>query len=274
MLSIEEYIACRKQEDNIKEFDLNTRAKNTKICVDYVFEYFNDYLLQHEKTAKKYMYTDKKEKYKSRIQNYNPEVQKWLIDLYSKHYNLLNFTIGHIIDKDDYFLLSYSEEDFRNIANECYSKLTRKYAYLRDEKEGIFLFAKDYHRIESLGYRDENMPKLPQPIAEWLNNTWLNYHVDLTAFAYEWCFSKLRNHTIIKPLDPRDIISYPDFKLDLSQKENLFNINNLYNDISNKPFITNRKQELLTLIVYYWSTFFKDTSIWEICLDVLWPSLK
>lgn len=44
MLSIEEYIACRKQEDNLMEFDLYTRAKNTKICVDYVFEYFNEYL--------------------------------------------------------------------------------------------------------------------------------------------------------------------------------------------------------------------------------------
>lgn len=269
MLSIEEYVACRKQEDNLKEYDLYTRAKNTRICVNYVFDYFNDYLPQHEQTAKKYMNTDKIEKYKSRIQNYNPEVQNWLIDLYSKHYNLLHFTIRHIIDKDDYFLLSYSEEDFRSIANECYSKLTRKYTYLRDEKKGIFLFAKDYHRIESLGFRDENIPKLPQNITEWINNTSLNYHVELTAFAFEWCSRKLRDHTIIKPLDTRDIISYSDFKLDLSQKENLFNIDNLYNDISNRPFITNRKQELLTIIVYYWTSFFKDSSLWGICLDVL-----
>lgn len=86
------------------------------------------------------------------------------------------------------------------------------------------------------------------------------------------CFKKLRDHTIIKPLDPRDIISYPDFKLDLSQKKNLFDIDNLYSDISNKPFIANRKQELLTIIVYYWTSFFKDTSLWEICLDVLLSS--
>lgn len=52
MLSIEEYIASRKREDNLKDFDLDTRAKNVRTCVNYVFEYFNDYLPQHEKKLK------------------------------------------------------------------------------------------------------------------------------------------------------------------------------------------------------------------------------
>ena len=44
MISIEEYIAQRKKEDKINEFDKNACIKNIKICIDYIFEYFSNYL--------------------------------------------------------------------------------------------------------------------------------------------------------------------------------------------------------------------------------------
>ncbi len=53
MLSIEEYIARRKKEDKLNEFDIDARAQNIKICVDYVFEYFNNYLNITEAEEKK-----------------------------------------------------------------------------------------------------------------------------------------------------------------------------------------------------------------------------
>jgi len=33
-----------KKEDKLNEFDIDARAQNLKNCVDYVFEYFNNYL--------------------------------------------------------------------------------------------------------------------------------------------------------------------------------------------------------------------------------------
>jgi len=44
MLTIEEYIAKRKKEDKLNEFDIDKRIDNIKLCVDYIFEYFNNYL--------------------------------------------------------------------------------------------------------------------------------------------------------------------------------------------------------------------------------------
>ena len=44
MLRFEEYVARRKKEDRLNEFDVNARAENLRICVNYVFEYFNNYL--------------------------------------------------------------------------------------------------------------------------------------------------------------------------------------------------------------------------------------
>jgi hypothetical protein len=56
VLSIEEYIIRREKEDKLDQFDTNQRADNLKICVNYVFEYFNNYLNiteADEKTALK-----------------------------------------------------------------------------------------------------------------------------------------------------------------------------------------------------------------------------
>lgn len=43
-MRLEEYIFKRKKEDGINEYDLDKRPENTRICVNYIFEYFNNYL--------------------------------------------------------------------------------------------------------------------------------------------------------------------------------------------------------------------------------------
>ena len=43
-MTLEEYVIKRKREDGINEFDLEKRMENTRICVNYIFEYFNNYL--------------------------------------------------------------------------------------------------------------------------------------------------------------------------------------------------------------------------------------
>lgn len=44
MLTIEEYIAKRKREDGLVEFDPESRMKSARLCSNYVFEYFDTYL--------------------------------------------------------------------------------------------------------------------------------------------------------------------------------------------------------------------------------------
>ena len=61
MLSIEEYIALRKKEDKLNEFDLDARTQNMKICVDYIFEYFNNYLNSTEAEEKTVHHSEKLE---------------------------------------------------------------------------------------------------------------------------------------------------------------------------------------------------------------------
>lgn len=48
MLSLEGYISKRKIEDKINEYDIDSRNENIRICVNYIFEYFNQYLNTEE----------------------------------------------------------------------------------------------------------------------------------------------------------------------------------------------------------------------------------
>lgn len=46
MFTIEEYIAKRKEEDNLNEFNKEKKIENIKSCIDYVFEYYIYYITQ------------------------------------------------------------------------------------------------------------------------------------------------------------------------------------------------------------------------------------
>ncbi|MEK4566930.1 hypothetical protein MKX54_19810 [Alkalihalobacillus sp. FSL R5-0424] len=45
MLTIEEYIAIRKEEDKLNEWDVKALQDDTRTVVNYAFEYFNNYLI-------------------------------------------------------------------------------------------------------------------------------------------------------------------------------------------------------------------------------------
>lgn len=76
MLTIEEYIIRRKKEDKINEFDIDARTQNMKLCVDYVFEYFNNYLNITEAEEKTVLHNEKLEKYRKQLRHYESETRE------------------------------------------------------------------------------------------------------------------------------------------------------------------------------------------------------
>jgi hypothetical protein len=97
MLRFEEYVARRKKEDRLNEFDVHARAENMKTCVNYVFEYFNNYLSITEAEDKTVLQNQKIEKYRKQLGEYDPEVRDWLVNVYIEYGNSLNRTIGNIL---------------------------------------------------------------------------------------------------------------------------------------------------------------------------------
>lgn len=256
MLTIEQYIAKRKSEDGINEFNTEQRLQNMKICTDYVFEYFSSYLDITRAEEKTVLHNEKLEKYRGQFESYDPEVASWLVDIYDQHGKHMNRQVAKILQEDTMFYLYNTEAEFRSLSYDCYSKLIKKLPFLKEQTEMLYLFIKEYHRVNSQPYAEFQSIYITEEVNEWITNTWNRYGVNIMKFAHEWV-SYFSDHHEIWPSrykkkcnNVASTIVWYDY--DYKQKSNLFNLDSLYRKIPKKAFIKGRKQELEILMMYYW----------------------
>lgn len=126
MLSVVEYIARRKKEDCLNELDLEAKNENLRICVNYVFEYFNQYLNVDEMEQKTFLNNERLEKYKKQLHQYDPEIQSWLINIYDVHEKQINRAIINFLKQEIPFLLYPKDDEFRSLSYDCYAHLIKK----------------------------------------------------------------------------------------------------------------------------------------------------
>ena len=140
-MTLEEYIIRRKKEDGINEYDVEKRMENTRICVNYVFEYFNNYLETKPADEKTALHEQKVDKYRHQLREYDNEVKEWLVSLYSSYGKYMHKQLMNLIT-DDYFLLYDTEAEFRALSYDLYSKAVKKFKFLEGQSEMIFLLSK------------------------------------------------------------------------------------------------------------------------------------
>lgn len=276
MLTIEEYIARRKKEDKINEFDMDTRSQNMKICVDYVFEYFNNYLNITEAEEKTVLHNDKLEKYRKQLREYDPEVRDWVVGIYNEYGKQMHRYIRNIQKENEFFFLYDTDSEFRNASYDCYSKLIKRFSFLKDQTEMLFLFIKDYHRVESQQRFNFGIPTISEEINDWIDNTWAKHQVNLLAFAYDWIISFYDNEDIWPSTHRRKSqYTWKKYDYDYKQKSNLFNLDSLYRKMPKKSFTKGRKQELEILLMYYWLHDIEgDKEYWQEYLEAVLSAIK
>lgn len=277
VLTIEEYIAKRKREDKLNEFDMNDKNENLRLCVNYVFEFFNNYLDIDEVDEQTALKNEKLSKYRNQFEEYDEEVIKWLVDIYSEHGKQINRKIINILKEDEFFFLYDSDKDFRSVSYDCYSKLIKKNSYLKDQTEMLFLFIKDYHRVIGQKRMEQDKVFICEGINEWIQNTWIKYQVNLLEFVKRWINYFYDNEDIWPRTHKlKSQSSYIEYDYDIRQKSNLFNLDSLYRKMPKKAFIKGRKQELEVLMMYYWiNTIVGDEDeYWEEYLEKVIPFLK
>ena len=276
MLSIEEYIAQRKREDSLNEFDADLRIDNMRMIVNYVFEFFNNYINitpEEEKTA---LQNEKIAKYANMLNDYDLEIREWLIRIYTDYDKRLNRNIGTILKNYEFFLLYNKDSEFRSISYDCYSELIKKMPFLRDQTEMLFLFIKDYHRVQSQrGEKNHSIPFISDNITDWLETTWTKYQISILTFVDNWVMYFYDNKELwprthrIKSNDPAVKYEY-----NYKQKSNLFNLDSLYRKMPKKPYVKGKKQELEILMVYYWlHSADGNNSYWQEYLDKTLPTI-
>lgn len=251
LLSLEEYISKRKKEDKINEYDIEARMENMRICINYVFEYFNQYLNIEEMEQKTFLNEERLEKFRKQLDMYQTDIQEWLINIYDVNEKHIHRSIISFLKNDELFLLYNTDNEFRSCSYDCYAQLIKKNSFLKGQTEMLFLFIKDYHRIQS----EKEAPSafITEDINEWLEKTWSKYKVNVWAFVSDYLM-RFHSNDSLWP-SKHKIKSNEDwqpFMYDYKQKTNLFNLNTLYTKISKKPFIKGKKQYLEIIMMYIW----------------------
>lgn len=253
MLRLEDYIARRKKEDSLNEFDIEARMDNMKICVNYVFEYFNQYLSIDEMDQKTILNEERLEKFRKEVIDYEKDIQDWLVNIYDVHEKKIHRSIISFLKKEVLFFLYHTENEFRSCSYDCYAQLIKKNPFLKEQTEMLFIFIKEYHSIQSQKCIYNPSVNLTEDINEWIEHTWKKYKVNIWAFVanyvnYFYDNEKLwpAKHKIKTKEEWRPYI------YDHKQKNNLFNLNTLFPRISKKPFIRGKKQYLEILMMYVW----------------------
>lgn len=274
MLPIEEYIARRKKEDRINEFDSDQRNENMRVCVNYVFEYFNNYLNITEAEERTALKDEKLEKYRKEIRDYDQEVRDWLVGIYSEYGKQLNRYIGNILKEDVYFFLYNSEKEFRSLSYDCYAKLIKKHPYIKDQTEMLFLLIKDYHRVISNDGRYTDNVFISEEINKWMEETGFKHQVNILLFVSKWMDFFFDNEDIW-PVTHRkkSTEKWRKYDYDYKQKSNLFNIDSLYRKMPKKSYTKGRKQEFEILMMHWWIAG-QDDDYWQEYLHKALSKLK
>ncbi|NMO97467.1 hypothetical protein [Paenibacillus lemnae] len=265
MLKLVEYMERRLKEDHINEWDYKLKSENTRICINYVFEYFNNYLTEDAADEKTVLEIERIEKYKAQLENFEQDVQEWLVMVFDKHNKKMNVIIRNFIKKQELFLLFNQDSEFRSLSYECYSQLIKKYQFIRDNTEMIYEVIKQLHTIESSTRWNDNDFVINESITEWIEGAFKKHNVNLVAFAEDWVIYFFDNENLWPARHKKkSILEYRKYDYDYKQKDNLFNINELYRRLPKKSFIRGRKQELEILMMFLWlHTIDGDQEYWE-----------
>ena len=253
---------------------MDKRLENIKSCIDYIFEFYNNYLDISEIDQKTIINNERLNKYRKQLSKYSDNIQDWLVDTYDKHGNCMNKIIGNLLDDNELFFAMSTDGEFRSISYEYYSDLIKKYSYLKSQAEMIFLFIKDYHRMKS--NEEFSIPFISNKITEWLESTKEKHNINMEVFAYSYLNKFFDNVDMWPRTHKRKVEnSYRNYEYDYTKKSNLFGIDLLYTKISNKPFIKGKKQYIEILMMYFWlNDFYGDEEYWDKYLDVTFPKEK
>lgn len=278
-MKLEEYIFKRKKEDGINEFDLEKRSENTRICVNYVFEYFNNYLDTKPADEKTVLYEQKIEKYRNIIRDYDSELRDWLVSIYASHGKYLHKQLMNLI-MDDYFLLYDSDAEFRALSYEIYPKAIKKFKFLESQSEMIFRFIKEAHKVRNQFTPYDKDFYISDSINEWINDTYRKHGVNIYNFCYEWVHY-FYEYPDIWPKGHKQKSDYYEkrdeykslglglsnsllWDYDYKQKNNLFGLDLLYRNMPKKNFTRGKKQEFEAVLMYCWlHGVNSDDEYWE-----------
>lgn len=246
MLTLEEYITKRIQQETVDIYDLKYKQENMKQCIDFVFEYFNEYLDEGIVDRSFSKEGKKMQKYRKRVSVYSEEIQSWLIKMYKEYNTYTDTILINFIKQDQLFKIYSTEVEFNRLSYKCYAEISKKYKWIENYIPQMNAFIRDYHRIVTLVDEYDidkyNIPRL----SKWVKNANKKYNINLINFAHDYAENFF--DMSIKWDRTKGIYLSRDINYEIINSKNKFDIKGLYSKCSYMPFMKNRKRDLELLI--------------------------
>ena len=146
-MTLEQYILMRKKEDSLNEYDLSKRSENIRICVNYIFEYFDNYLENSPDSEKTFLEEQKQDKYRQLVSKYSPDVQDWLVELNSRSSKHVHRHLQNLIE-ETYFLLFNTDSEFRSLSYSIYPIIKALCCLGSNSARFFYVLSSSYMSIE------------------------------------------------------------------------------------------------------------------------------
>ncbi|RZI48267.1 hypothetical protein [Lactococcus kimchii] len=238
MQKIEDYIHTRKLKDKLDEFDFSKRSENMGKIINYVSEYFNNYLTPEDFSEEILKLQQNLEKSRKRLEEDYPTSHLFIEQFYMKHQKRIDTFIGKVVQNSVETPLCYRLSDYMAIAVEEYTKRWNE------------------------GPDRSSMKELDPVIVKWIMDAYHEYGVNLLDFAYgymsEW-EKKYTETTYSRDIKESYLINHYDYQY----QDNPFDINQWYEQHKDRPFIEGKKYFLEMLLMYIWLfEILDDSSYW------------
>lgn len=264
MITIEEYIKKRKEDEKINEFDLENKSENMQIFIGYVIEYYNTYIDIDEMKKKLLKEDIKLRGYNKLITDYSIDIQEWLLRYYSLTGHRLHRPVQNYLKTFDIFLLVNNDNHFNRVSHKAYAKLGKKYKGLDNNLEWLQELIREEHAIQSKHYSFEitdysfRVLDPSENLIKYVEKTLKNHNVNLLEWSekYVFNFSDQFNKWPVGHKVQTEYEGY--YEYDYKQKKNLFNIDVIYGQVSQLPYIKGKKKMLSSLVKIMWANHIDD----------------
>lgn len=254
MMTIDEYIKKRKEEDSLNEFDLKAKNENIKNTVNYVFEYYNGYLDLTEIEFQEAKESVKLANYRKKFVGYEKSTQDWLVNIYAKTGKYPHRFLDNQLKNEPTVMMFDSDAEFRIVSYDCYAALVRKIPFIKGNTEEVFEYIKNYKQVRSEELdlsRFADYGLIPS-LVKWIENTYTKYNVNLISFAEDYCEYFYNNEHLWDKKTKTVIGEFTLYHYDYSKSKIYFNVGSLYAKMNYKPFIKGKRKELEALITITW----------------------
>lgn len=262
MLTIDEYIAKMKKADKMDEFDFLKQSENMAAVMKYVMSYFNEYLTMETCDAEIIKQKHSMDKLGEEIQNRYPESKDFILNFYIQYKIRIHKEIEKGIENIPYFSFFYCEEDFSSAARSFCSSYKFKGANMEEYEREITTLIAEIKQYNTEELNLSEMIHLDNNIRQWVKETYRQYGVNLFTFAYDLADTYHERYVKHERERFRERPYYVN-NYNHRYNNNPFDIDRIYEDNKQRPFLANKRGELEMLVMHEWLfTMVYDDDYW------------